>query len=227
MTSCMCSCCIKKPDPSHLFRGETKLRIRSDTVPDPEEINWESVNITKKSKFFRILLAIFVILLLLGICSILVAICSIFISANTSSCSDYNNVSFQDAVASTDPKEKECYCNSNLFLFYKEEVWNLCVGFFAAIYKYNGLQILAALTSTIMNQFFNFMVNLLVDFTKPSSHSNALITKSLLLFIFLFLNSCILPVLVFSQFGSFQLASYISLLNINLDFSNVTFFNDF
>jgi hypothetical protein len=107
-------------------------------------------------------------------------------------------------------------------------VWDLCITFFEAIYKYNGLQIASALISTVSNILFNIVVNVLVDFTKPSSHSNALITKSLLLFLFLVINSCVLPLLIFSEFGTVRMASYMSLLKISdLDFSKITFFSDF
>lgn len=79
--SCMhsvCCCCIEEIKPEFVY--DTKpLKIRNSTVPDPEEINWESFEIDGLSRCFRVCFAILVIIVFLLISCAALGICSIYI----------------------------------------------------------------------------------------------------------------------------------------------------
>lgn len=88
-------------------------------VPDPDEINWESVNITKRGKVFRVLLAVIIIIIFLGVTSILMAICSVFITSNTANCVKYQDITYTQASVG-DELTKKCYCSNNIVFIFNE-----------------------------------------------------------------------------------------------------------
>jgi len=104
-----CQCCFQRPESKYLYRGEKELRVKAMDVADPDEINWESVNITRRNKFFRVALAIVIIVVFLGLTSVLMAICSVFIVSNTISCISYQDVTYAEATVGDD-LIKKCYC---------------------------------------------------------------------------------------------------------------------
>ena len=192
-------------------------------VPDPDEINWESVNITKRGKVFRVLLAV-IIIIILGVTSILMAICSVFVTSNTANCVKYQDITYTQASVG-DELTKKCYCSNNIVFIFNEEIKQLCLAIFQQIYLYNGLQIVSAIISTVANVLFTLLVEKLVDFTKPASLTSSHISKTVVLFLFLFLNTCVVPILIFSDFSGFQLASKLSLLSLNT--TDIPYYTDF
>lgn len=91
----ICCCCVDDPEPKYLFKGQ-KLFVKNDKVPEPEDINWDSVEVGVCGKICRVLVAILVILIFLGISCTIIGLCSIYISANSIDCT---SVVFPTSVA--------------------------------------------------------------------------------------------------------------------------------
>lgn len=72
---------------------------------------------------------------------------------------------------------------------------------------------------------FTIVVEKLVDFTRPSSLTSAHISKTVVLFLFLFINTCIVPVLIFSDINGVQISKSLSLLDLNT--KDIPYFSDF
>ena len=72
-----------------------------------------------------------------------------------------------------------------------------------------------------------------MQFTKPNNLSSALVTHTLVYFLFIFINSLILPVLIYSDLYGIKPASYVSLVKLlipSVDFFNMEsyqYYNDF
>lgn len=230
----MCSCCIPELGKRYVFREEYELKVLSEKVNDPEEINWESIDVSSCSRFMRITVAIIIIVVFIAVCSTLVSLCSIFISVNSTNCDGVPSITLTVAKTTSNSTEKTCFCNSNLLNFGDSSIQELCKEIFQKLYVENGLQIAAALISIITNAIFSFIIRKIVDFTKPRSFSSSLITKTIVLFLFLLLNTSILPLLIYADVYTFKIASYVSLVklinpNIN-DFFNMdsfTYYSDF
>lgn len=220
--STLCGCCVKSPGPQYLFRGE-QLKIKAEKVSDPEEINWESLDVGTCNKITRVIFAFVIIIVFIAVCSTLVSLCSIFISVNSINCDGVTIPTTAQAQVTTNTTEITCFCNSNLFDFSDSTVQSICQQIFKTIYIENGLQIAAAVISTVTNFLFTIISKKVIDFTKPKSYSSGLVTKTLVLFVFLFLNTCLLPLLIYANVYGFKIASYVSL--IQLINPSITFFN--
>ena len=86
------------------------------------------------------------------------------------------------------------------------------------------LQIVAAVVSSITNLIFGFFLGKIIIFTKPNNLSSALFAQTLIYFIFIFINSLVLPVLIYSDLYGIKPASYVSLIKIfipNTDMFNM------
>ena len=81
-------------------------------MTDPEEINWDSFDITWCSKITRVIIAIIVILVFVIICSTLVALCSIFIQTNAVDCTGLSGLTIDDARNAPTTQKTTCFCNS-------------------------------------------------------------------------------------------------------------------
>lgn len=114
-------CCIDDFPNDHKFRGKA-LKIKNTKVVDPEEINWDSFDISWCSKITRVLLAIFVVLVFIVICSTLVALCSIFIQTNAVNCSGYDSITYETAKTTSDSMTVTCFCNSELLNFWNGSI---------------------------------------------------------------------------------------------------------
>ena len=104
-----------------MFKGKV-LKVKNVKVTDPEEINWDSFDITWCSKITRVILAILVVLVFIVVCSTLVALCSIFIQTNAVNCSGYNSISYDVAKVATDSMTVTCFCNSELLNFWNGNI---------------------------------------------------------------------------------------------------------
>lgn len=230
--SAICGCCVKQPGPQYLFRGE-QLKIKAEKVSDPEEINWESLDVGTCSKITRIIFAFIIIIVFIAVCSTLVSLCSIFINVNSINCDGVNIPTEAQVAATANTTEVTCFCNSNLFSFSDGTIQNICKEIFKQLYIENGLQIAAAVISTVTNFLFAIISKKIIDFTKPNSYSSGLVTKTIVLFIFLFLNTCVLPLLIYADVYGFKISSYVSLIkliNPNIAFFNMdafTYYDDF
>lgn len=229
----ICGCCVNQPGPQYLFRG-TQLKIKSEKVSDPEEINWESLDVGICSKISRILFAFVIIIVFIAVCSTLVSLCSIFINVNSVNCDGVTIPTLAQAQSTASTTEVTCFCNSNLFSFNDNDIQTLCREIFKKLYQENGLQIAAALISVVTNALFAILSKKIIEFTKPKSFSSGLVTKTLVLFVFIFLNTCLLPLLIYADVYGFKISSYVSLIklinpNISAFFSmdNFTYYSDF
>lgn len=91
----------------------------------------------------------------------------------------------------------------------------------------------AAAISSLTNYIFGLVIVKIVNFTKPSNFSSALVTQTLIFFLFIFINSIILPILIYSDLYGIKPASYVSLIKVlipSIDFFNMEsyqYYNDF
>lgn len=81
---------------------------------------------------------------------------------------------------------------------------------------------------------FGFVVDKIVNFTKPSSYSAGLMGKTIVYTIFLIFNTVFIPILIYSNIYGFKTTDYASLLTIiSADLKNalkvnqLTFYLDF
>ena len=110
----VCCCCVDDPEPKHLFKGN-KLYVKSEKVPEPEDLNWDAYEVGGCGKCCRILLALFIIVFFLAISCTLIGLCSIYISSHSGDC---EGVEFPDTVSEAededlDDTQKKCFCSSN------------------------------------------------------------------------------------------------------------------
>lgn len=108
-----CCCCIPDIAEKYKFQG-AKLSVKNSKVTDPEEINWDSFDISMCSKITRVIIAIIVILVFIVVCSTLVALCSIFIQTNAEDCSGVGTttlVAAQAAQVANNATVVTCFCN--------------------------------------------------------------------------------------------------------------------
>lgn len=110
MRGCLC-CCIKQLPYDYRFNN-AELKIKNPKVTDPEEINWDSFDISWTSKILRVVFAVFAILLFVVVCSTLVALCSIFIQTNAINCTGLTGYNITQVQTSGDPAIKTCFCNN-------------------------------------------------------------------------------------------------------------------
>lgn len=95
------------------------------------------------------------------------------------------------------------------------------------------LQVVAALISSVTNFIFGLLLWKIIQFTKPSNLSSGLVTQTLIYFIFIFINSIMLPILIYSDLYGVKPASYVSFIKIlipNINFFNMEsyqYYNDF
>lgn len=187
------------------------------------------------AKIARVLFAFVIIVVFIAVCSTLVSLCSIFINVNSINCDGVSIPSVSQAQSgSISETEKTCFCNSNLFSFNDNTIQNICFEIFKKLYAENGLQIAAALISVVTNALFAIISKKVVDFTKPKSFSSGLVTKTLVLFVFMLLNTCVLPLLIYADVYGFRISSYVSLIklinpNISAFFNmdSFTYYDDF
>jgi hypothetical protein len=116
-----------------------------------------------------------------------------------------------------------CFCNSELLSFWDKDVQLLCRDIFKTIIVENVLQIIAAAISSFTNFIFGILLYKIVAFTKPNNLSSGLVTQTLIYFIFIFINSIILPVLIYADIFGVKIASYVSFIKVFLP--KVDFFN--
>lgn len=81
----ICCCCIDDPEKKHLYKGK-KLYVKTEKVPEPEDINWNSYEVGICGKIFRVLIAALIIIVFLAISCTVIGLCSIYISSHSVSC---------------------------------------------------------------------------------------------------------------------------------------------
>lgn len=123
--SCMrgiCCCCIDDPEQKHLYKGK-KLYVKTEKVPEPEDINWNSYEVGICGKIFRVLIAALIILVFLAISCTVIGLCSIYISSHSVSCEGViipSTLADAKSTITTD-KDKKCYCNANFISSFNDD----------------------------------------------------------------------------------------------------------
>jgi hypothetical protein len=102
------------------------------------------------------------------------------------------------------------------------------------IYVEQGIQYAIIAASGITNFLFGFIVDKIVNFTRPSSQSSGLLTKTVIFTIFLIFNTIFLPILIYADILGFKATNYISFITIIssdvknfLNVDSITFYVDF
>lgn len=91
----------------------------------------------------------------------------------------------------------------------------------------------AALISSVTNFIFGLLLWKIIQFTKPANLSSGLVSQTLIYFLFIFINSIILPVLIYSDLYGVKPASYVSFIKVlipSINFFNMEsykYYNDF
>lgn len=212
----ICCCCVDDPEPKYLFKGQ-KLYIKNEKVPEPEDINWDSFEVGCCGKFCRVLVSVLVILVFLALSCTIIGLCSIYISSNSIDCT---NVTIPATVAEaeatiTSDTDKKCFCNSNLFeSFNSKAIQNYCGSLLNEIYTEQGIQYAIIGTSGFVNFLFGFIVDKLVNLTKPMSHSSGYVWKTSIYTIFMIFNTVFLPILLYANIFGFKASSYVSFISL-------------
>ena len=192
-------------------------------MPEPEDINWDSVETTPCGLFIRYFFALLMILLFLAFSCTIIGVCTIYISTHSSNCDSVNvPASLSAAQASTSSVEVKCYCNANLISSLTDaSIKDFCSGYLKEIYLEQFIQIVIILVSSLTNVIFGFVIDKTIDCTKPSSRSLGLKRKAVIYSFFLIFNTVFLPILLYSDIFGFKSANYFSFLQIiSTDASN-------
>lgn len=73
---------------------------------------------------------------------------------------------------------------------------------------------MAALISSVSNFIFGLLLWKIIQFTKPNNLSSGLVSQTLIYFLFILINSVILPVLIYSDLYGIKPASYVSFIQV-------------
>lgn len=212
----MCCCCVDDPEPKYLYKGK-KLYVKTDKVPEPEDINWNSYEVGICGKIFRILFSALIIIVFLAISCTIIGLCSIYISAHSVSCEGVTiPTTLQVANATiTTEKEKKCYCNANFITSFSDDgIKTYCGDLLNQVYAEQGIQYAITATSTIVNILFGVIVAKLVELTQPVSLSTAYLWRSSIYSIFLIFNTVFLPMFLYSNIYGFKTTNYVSFITI-------------
>lgn len=97
-----------------------------------------------------------------------------------------------------------------------------------------GIQYAVVAISAITNTLFGFVVDKIINFTRPNSYSSGLMGKTSVYTLFLIFNTVFIPILIYSNIYGFKTTEYASLLTIiSADLKNalrvneLTFYLDF
>lgn len=111
----ICCCCIDDPQPKYLYKGK-KLYVKTEKVPEPEDINWNSYEVGIFGKIIRVLVSAIIIIVFLALSCTIIGLCSIYISSHSVSCEGViipNDLATAKTNLTTE-REIKCYCQANL-----------------------------------------------------------------------------------------------------------------
>lgn len=81
-------------------------------------------------------------------------------------------------------------------------------------YVSQGIQYAVVATSGITNFLFGFLIDKIINFTRPSTFSDGLMGKTVIYTLFLIFNTVFVPILIYSDIYGFKTTNYASLLTI-------------
>ena len=110
-----CCCCIEAIPKKFKLQEKHDLFIKNEEVAAPEDINWQSYEVSSGSKAARYIFAALIIIFFLAISCTIIGICTIYVSTHSSNCDSVTVPStLAGAQAANDQKVKTCFCNANL-----------------------------------------------------------------------------------------------------------------
>ena len=167
----------------------------------------------------------------------IIGLCSIYISANSIDCTGVAipNSVYEAEQSLTSDFEKKCFCNSNFISsLSSNRIQVYCGSLLDEIYTEQGIQYVIIATSGLVNFLFGLVVNKIVNFTQPASHSSGFIFKTAIFTIFMIINTVFLPLLIYANIFGVKPSFYISFITIIstdlqafFDISNITLNEDF
>lgn len=158
-----------------------------------------------------------IILIFLAISTTIIGVCGIYISSHSNNCDGINTSSYTatSAAATGDSTILRCYCNANLVASFSDDtIKTTCNDYLRDIYVEQAIQYVVLITEVVTNIVFGIIVNNLVDCVRPESRAAGLFTKTLLLTIFLLINTILVPILIYADIFGFQPTQYVSFLTI-------------
>lgn len=155
----------------------------------------------------------------------IIGLCSIYINTHASDCEkvDTTKLCINTATVTCSTIEKVCFCNKNVFAALNDDALNsFCKSEINQFYISQGIQYAVVAISAITNTLFGFVVDKIVNFTRPSSYSAGLMGKTVVYTIFLIFNTIFIPILIYSNIYGFKTTDYASLLTIiSADLKNI------
>lgn len=91
---------------------------------------------------------------------------------------------------------------------------NYCGEVLELLYTEQGIQYAIIITSGAVNFLFGLLVNRIVNFTRPGSHSSGYMMKNALYTSFMIFNTVLLPLLIYANIFGVKIANYISFITI-------------
>ena len=140
-----------------------------------------------------------------------------YISGNTIDCTEITFPSTvpQAKANNLSDEEKKCFCYSKLISsFQNRAVQNYCGEVLELLYTEQGIQYAIIITSGAVNFLFGLLVNRIVNFTRPGSHSSGYMMKNALYTSFMIFNTVLLPLLIYANIFGVKIANYISFITI-------------
>ena len=128
-------------------------------------------------------------------------------------------------VANQTSTEKKCFCNSKLIeSFNDQSIKDYCGNLLDEVYTEQGIQYAIIGASGFVNFLFGFIVDKIVNLTKPASHSSGYMFKTAIYTLFMIFNTVFLPLLIYADIFGFKARDYVSFITIiSTDIAN--FFN--
>ena len=191
--------------------------IANEHPPAPEDINWESYDLTFCGNLLRLFFSIFIIVLFLCISCIIVGLCGVYISSHSNNCDsiDTSQLTAAQATATNNETIIRCYCNANLVASFTDDtISTACSNYLKDIYIEQTIQYVILITEAITNFIFGIVVDKLVNCMRPFSKASGLYMKTAIYSIFLVLNTILIPILIYADIFGFQPSSYVSFLTI-------------
>lgn len=232
----ICCCCIDDPEPKYLFQGH-KLYVRNDKVPEPEDLNWDSFEVSTCSKIFRVMAAILIIVLFLAVSCSIISLCSVYISSRANDCQGVTIPStVEDAeTANQSDEEKKCYCSSNFIASFSDSaIASYCQRQLKSIRAEQAIQYGITFAAAIVNFLFGLIVDKIVNLTQPFSFAKGYLWKTSIYTIFIIFNTAFVPLLIYADIFGFKATNYVSLITIIsndlsalLKVDTITFYVDF
>jgi hypothetical protein len=223
-----CGCCRVPIEGPLQYRGQ-EVVLEVDEIPSPENIQWENLDISGCNRALRTIIVVLIILLSLTLSSLLIGLVYILGKAETSvTCTDTIPTYEEATVPGATEKVIVCYCKAHITSL-TNPLNSFCLPKLQLIIAGVAIQLGVAVVTVVMNQFYYLMVYLSIRFLRLRYKQNFFSMQTVAIFVSIFINAGLLPLLVSSNINGVILAkSAIFILDLfKLNTSNITYFTDF